>query len=1175
MAAKINERLKDLLLEAGQGTAMNMATGMSPKRALLSSVGDMALSKVLGPAAGVATIFLGISRTLAAIIRQSNVWGRGMERMRSLEQIESGFATILKSAALAKERMRELSHFAINSPFKVDEVMDAARSLELLTKGAYASRGALTEVGDAAAAANQSIGDTAFVVGKLYNFLQSGRSIQNLSFRLQNMGIISGELQNKLELMQNSGAGFTQMWAAVQQELGRAKGGMADNMRSLEGLQQRLQNVRDSLAAKYGESFIDQEKNAIYATIKATEALSPVMKTIGRDVSLVTGVWRGWTADLKKSAFETWGFAGALQKLWAGFTVAGGGILAAAGVGLAKFATGVTKGSVALHSMKKLGRGTTVAKSLNARADEQLAASGAMRDQAMGALLTGSYLEAGQLGVQSAAQRGMAFVSSVRAESAGAARIAGLGAGLRAARAARAGGQMVAGGAEGARSRAGGVGSGALVLEVAAAQAVQMAMMKAATATAAKATATTLLGKAAKTTVSVLGSLVTSLGRGLLALGPWGWAAAAAGAAVMVLGRKMLGMHEAAKAFDEMGKAAADANRALREQVKNISTIEDKQAALASSFKRLRNVQSQLAETKDPEQRRFLKNEEQMAKRRIEFVSRIDPRKLGRNKQQQEIEGQRRYFEQYEAPRMELAFGEGIASPAGRLALAQADLELVQKNRQKVQGMEEAAASFSATAEGAELERLIAERASYSEMTNAGSEVDRLNEEVETKKSSYETAATTAAQYVFEAGSDRALAARRTAKESFDSYQEAKRRRDELVEMSKEGNEPKLREYLQKRAAALTPRIEALQRLSPEPGVAAALLAKDARDRGDIKGAQAIEEQGMADAQLRQAYGGAAGAAEEKKAALKKKSAEIELAAYRSAMELERALLDEKELGYMAEQRAADARVAAAKRDLALAREKAGVLKAMGQDDAGIVDEAKRRVAVAVRDRAVVGAQHTEARRQAEAPLKEMEARNAIGVAMLGGNVEQAAYLQDEEKRRQLTERLYNARVQGLQSGLGGDEAVEIEKRKIMAEQQAEFLSQYRAEQEQALATVTDPGERKRIERGLSFRNRISELIAGGMEENAARSKAEGEFGGYSSDLSAADSAAGFFLAGRGNVEGRLATDMANFNANMISPSATAEEQARKSTSLTDVLKSLDQKIKDADAVLVMKEGGR
>ena len=73
----------------------------------------------------------------------------------------------------------------------------------------------------------------------------------------------------------------------------------------------------------------------------------------------------------------------------------------------------------------------------------------------------------------------------------------------------------------------------------------------------------------------------------------------------------------------------------------------------------------------------------------------------------------------------------------------------------------------------------------------------------------------------------------------------------------------------------------------------------------------------------------------------------------------------------------------------------------------------------------------------------------------------------------------------------------------------------------------------------------------------------------------AADSAAGFFLAGRGNVEGRLATDMANFNANMVSPSATAEEQAKKSTSLTDVLKSLDQKIKDASSVLVMKEGGK
>jgi|GEM_PF-5993876 len=1142
MPEKINERLKDLL-EAGQGTATNMATGMSFPRAAFASAGDMMLTKVLGPAAGVAGVFLAVSRTLGRIIQQTDMWGKGMEQMRRIEQWESKFETILRSATLAKERMKDLSSMSVRTPFNLNELAAASRNLEVLTKGAYSSRDALSAVGDAAAATGTNIEDVSFTIGKLYNFLESGRSVQNLAFHLQSMGVISGELQNRLELMQASGAGFTQMWGVVTNEINRTRGAMAAEMETIGGLTARLAAARDLMAKGYGESFVEQEKNTIYASLKVTETLSPALKLIGRDVAAVTGVWRGWTSALKGSIFDTLGASRALEMLWRGFTIVGAGVGGTVAASVGKFIGGLGKQRAQIKSNIAAGLSTDGTRDwLRSRARQQEAASKSF-ENARGYFENGAFAQAGVSLAMGAVNRGRAYVS--RLVAAGSAAAAGAREALTA-------------------------------TTVATGQKLEEAMLRrTAAAAAAKAVAMTAVGDAVGVAVSK-GKLLVGMLTGMVkAIPGYGWAAAGIAAATTGLIVWIRYTRDARNRLNDLTNSLNASRDAFLRQAQAITTAEQRSAALTKAFENLRNAQTAKANAKNKDEIAVASDAIALAKSDIVKTQR---RLVGRSRSEEDIQGMadRKYYERYERPVAELEIQAEGASPARRAAIAEQIAGIRRAQRDEAEKRIEEQTAFANSDRGHEYEGLIHQRDSIAGAKDAADVIADLRDVVERNKFTVDFRGMEYDKTVIGGH-------RRGTPEGRAAEARSIAARDEIARLrayEKPENAKQFEQYKQVRIEEMNKRIDALSPDSETTGRVRALTKEsednpnlsDSQRIAKVQEAQELQAELQARNQNAQRFKGAGGAESVDAAERAARIADIELRAFRERMNLEYALLNIKETGWEATKQEMDARINSAKRELDLVRQLA---RERGQADHGAEQEAKNRVASLVRDRALAGAQHKEARRQAEAPLKEMEARNAIGVAMLKGDTGQVAYLQDEERRRQLTERLYNARVQGIQSGLGGDEAVEMERRKIGAEQESEFLSQYRAEQEQALANETDPGERKRIERGLAFRNRIGELTAGGMEANAARSKAEGEFGGYSSDLSAADSAAGFYLAGRGNVESRLATDMASFNTNVISPAATAEEQAKRSTPLTEVLKSLDQKIKEASAVLVMKEGGR
>ena len=347
------QQINDNLLAGTQGVAafsQYVAFGMSPKDAAVTAAKDAALQRLLGPTALVGGALTGILRTMRQIVEQSGILERGMQRISSMQQLEGKFQTMLKDIDLARRRMGELYKFAARSPFDVQSVMRANLVLQALTKGSMATARGMQLVGDVAAATGEEIDSVAVKFGKLYNGLRSGRSLDKVLFQLQAVGAISDELADQLEDLGASGASFSDKWAAVEKAFDHTRGGMANEMGSLNALQTKLENVSGAMEQAFGESFVDAQAKSIKATIAATENLTPLLRQIGSDMAPFLTFTRSLKDELVVDTLATKGMASAMMGLWTAMKAGMG----AAAVGTV--ATGLANILPAIRQIQRHGR---------------------------------------------------------------------------------------------------------------------------------------------------------------------------------------------------------------------------------------------------------------------------------------------------------------------------------------------------------------------------------------------------------------------------------------------------------------------------------------------------------------------------------------------------------------------------------------------------------------------------------------------------------------------------------------------------------------------------------------------------------------------------------------------------------------------------------------------------
>lgn len=205
------------------------------------------------------------------------------------ETFTTQFTTLLGSAGAARERINELTEFAVSTPFELPQVVEASRVLEVFGGRVLATGENLRMIGDIAAGVNQPFQDVAFWVGRMYDAIQSGRPFGEAAMRLQEMGALSGDTRAKLEQLQKSGADASEIFGVFADEVGgRFAGNMERLAQTFQGIISNLNDFRDQLLRIGGEEFFEGIRQDakrlldILSDSEFSEATRNLAKSIGQ-----------------------------------------------------------------------------------------------------------------------------------------------------------------------------------------------------------------------------------------------------------------------------------------------------------------------------------------------------------------------------------------------------------------------------------------------------------------------------------------------------------------------------------------------------------------------------------------------------------------------------------------------------------------------------------------------------------------------------------------------------------------------------------------------------------------------------------------------------------------------------------------------------------------------------
>lgn len=194
----------------------------------------------------------------AALNFFTNLIKGSVQASASFETFTVQFETLLGSAGAAKKRIDELAQFGQTTPFELPEIVEANRLLQTFGGTALATGENLRRIGDSAAAVNAPFKEVAFWTGRMYAAIQSGRPFGEASARLQELGILTGDVRTKLEDMQKAGADGTAIWAAYSEMIDSRFAGAMDRLsKTFQGVMSNIADFQGMLLREGGATLFE------------------------------------------------------------------------------------------------------------------------------------------------------------------------------------------------------------------------------------------------------------------------------------------------------------------------------------------------------------------------------------------------------------------------------------------------------------------------------------------------------------------------------------------------------------------------------------------------------------------------------------------------------------------------------------------------------------------------------------------------------------------------------------------------------------------------------------------------------------------------------------------------------------------------------------------------------
>lgn len=190
------------------------------------------------------------------------LWGAIKESFK-FETLTVQFKTLLGSMDAARERMAMLAKFAETTPFEMEEVARASRTLTVMSGDALGSAWALRTVGDAAAATGANIEELSMWIGRAYAMIQAGKPFGEAAMRLSELGVITPQVRAKMEELQAAGASSVDVWTTLTDHLATFDGAMLDLSRTGDGLTSTLSDNWTAAVRTFGDAFQKAAKESI------------------------------------------------------------------------------------------------------------------------------------------------------------------------------------------------------------------------------------------------------------------------------------------------------------------------------------------------------------------------------------------------------------------------------------------------------------------------------------------------------------------------------------------------------------------------------------------------------------------------------------------------------------------------------------------------------------------------------------------------------------------------------------------------------------------------------------------------------------------------------------------------------------------------------------------------
>jgi hypothetical protein len=269
-------------------------------KALLKTFKDFVLIRV-----AMVGIFTAVQQGIKSLVRDTGSLDQALKKLGQMQIFSRSLATFVGGLQAARQRIAALSQLSEKSPFKFEELATANKSLEVFTRGAYSSVEATKEIGLAAIATGSNITDVASVVGSLYDNLRSGQPIAQAAEQLRQMGIISQSTADHLVEMSEGGSDAASTFEVLTEAMKKTAAGAEGYKNELAGITEEHQKAIEVLQEKFASPFTAAETKNIENMTAAMKAITPTVGKVAGSLQVVFGGFNTARTSITKFVAES------------------------------------------------------------------------------------------------------------------------------------------------------------------------------------------------------------------------------------------------------------------------------------------------------------------------------------------------------------------------------------------------------------------------------------------------------------------------------------------------------------------------------------------------------------------------------------------------------------------------------------------------------------------------------------------------------------------------------------------------------------------------------------------------------------------------------------------------------------------------------------------------------